>query len=53
MSRQDEKDEPHLTLSIGESDDAGIRSAVKLTFLLFVVFPSQRLTLRLELVNKI
>ena len=52
-SRQDKKDESHLTLSIGESDDAGIRSTVKLIFLLFVVVPSQRLTLRLVLVNKI
>ena len=53
VSRQDKKGESHLTLSIGESDNAGIRSAVKLISLLFVVIPSQRLTLRLDLVNKL
>ena len=53
ISRQDKKGEPSPTLSIGESGNAGIKSVVILTFLLFVVIPSQHLTLRLELVNKI
>ena len=53
ISKQDKKDEPHLTLIIGKSGNSGIQSAIKLTFLLLVVIPSQRLTLRLDLVNNL